>query len=66
MVFYSQYLRMLQVSALFVVAVCSGIAYFASWSKEILTSLSFAITAGYAVGEEALWLQLERFARGTD
>ncbi len=66
MVFYSQHLRISQVSALFVVAVCGGIAYFASWSKEILTSLSFAVTAGYAVGEEVLWLRLEKFARGTD
>jgi hypothetical protein len=66
MVFYGQHLRMLQVSALSVVAVCVGIAYFANWSKEILTLLSFAVTTGYAVGEEVLWLRLEKFARSTD
>ena len=66
MVFYGRHLRMLQVSALSVVAVCAGIAFFASWSKEILTLLSFAVTTGYAIGEEVLWLRLEKFARGTD
>jgi hypothetical protein len=66
MVFYSQHLRILQVSALFVVAVCGGIAHFANWSKEILISLSFAVTVGYGLGEEVLWLRLERFARSTD
>lgn len=64
MVFYGRQLRMLQVSALCLAAVCGGIAYSASWSNEILTLLSFAFTAGYAVGDEVLWLQLERFARG--
>lgn len=64
MVFYGRQLRMLQVSALFMAAVCGGIAYSASWSNEILTLLSFAFTAGYAVGDEVLWLRLERFARG--
>jgi hypothetical protein len=66
MVFYGQLLRMLQVSALFLAVVCAGIAYLASWSNEILTLLSFAVTAGYAVGDELLWLRLERFARGID
>ena len=66
MVFYSQVLRMLQVSGLFMAAVCGGIAYSASWSHEILTLLSFAVTTGYAVGDELLWLRLERFARGID
>jgi hypothetical protein len=64
MVFYSRQLRILQVSALLMAAMCGGIAYSASWSDEILTLLSFAFTAGYAVGDEVLWLQLERFARG--
>lgn len=66
MVFYSQVLRMLQVSGLFLAAVCGGIAYLASWSNETLTLLSFAVTAGYAVGDELLWLRLEKFARGID
>lgn len=66
MVFYGRQLRMLQGSALFMAAVCGGIAYSASWSNEILTLLSFVFTAGYAVGDEVLWLQLERFARGRD
>jgi len=66
MVFYGRQLRMLQVSALFMAALCGGIAYWASWSNEILTLFSFAITTGYAVGDEVLWLQLERFARRTD
>lgn len=64
MVFYGRQLRMLQVSALLMAALCGGIAYSASWSNEILTLLSFVFTAGHAVGEEVLWLQLERFARG--
>jgi hypothetical protein len=54
------------VSALLMAALCGGIAYWTSWSNETLTLLSFAITAGYAVGDEVLWLQLERFARRTD
>jgi hypothetical protein len=66
MVFYGRQLRMLQVSALFMAAFCGGIAYSATWSNETLTLLSFAFTAGYAVGDEVLWLQLERFARGRD
>lgn len=66
MVFYGRQLRMLQVSALFMAAVCGGIAYSVSWSNEILTLLSFAFTAGYAIGDEVLWLRLERFARGID
>jgi hypothetical protein len=66
MVFYGRQLQMLQVSALLMAALCGGIAYWTSWSNETLTLLSFAITAGYAVGDEVLWLQLERFARRTD
>jgi hypothetical protein len=62
--FYSKQLRMLQVSSLLMAAVCAGIAYSAGWSNETLTLLSFAFTAGYAAGDEVLWLQLERFARG--
>jgi hypothetical protein len=64
MSYYSQQLRMLQISALFLAAICVGIAYSANWSHEILTLLSFALTAGYAVGDEVLWLRLEKFARG--
>jgi hypothetical protein len=64
MVFYGRQLRILQVSALCMAAVCGGMAYSASWSNEILTLLSFAFTAIHAVGDEVLWLQLERFARG--
>jgi hypothetical protein len=66
MVFYGRQLRMLQVSARLMSALCAGIAYWAAWSNETLTLLSFAFTAGYAVGDEILWLQLERFARRTD
>jgi hypothetical protein len=66
MVFYGHLLRMLQFSALFLAVVCGGIAYLASRSNEILTLLSFAVTAGYAVGDEVFWLRLERFARGID
>jgi hypothetical protein len=66
MVFYGQILRMLQISGLLLAAVCGGIAYMATWSNEILTLLSFAFTAGYAVGDELLWLRLEKFARGID
>jgi hypothetical protein len=63
--FYGRQLRMFQVSALFMAAVCGGIAT-TSWSNEILTLLSFALTAGYAIGDEILWLRLEKFARGID
>lgn len=66
MKFYGRYLRILQISSVSTVAVTAGIAYFATWSKEILTLLSFAVTAGYAIGEEVLWLRLEKFARGSD
>jgi len=55
---------MLQISALLLAAICVGIAYSANWSNEILTRLSFALTAGYAVGDEVLWLRLEKFAHG--
>jgi len=64
MVYYGQQLRILQISALFLAAVCGGIAYSANWSSEMLTLPSFALTAGYAVGDEVLWLRLEKFARG--
>jgi hypothetical protein len=64
MSYYGQQLRMLQISALFLAAICVGIAYSANWSNEILTLLSFALTAGYAIGDEVLWLRLEKFARG--
>jgi hypothetical protein len=43
---------------------CVGIAYSANWSNEILTLLSFALTAVYTVGDEVPWLRLEKFARG--
>ena len=66
MVFYGQILRRLQISGLLLAAFCGGIAYMATWSNEILTLLSFAFTAGYAVGDELLWLRLEKFARGID
>lgn len=66
MEFYGKQLRMLQVSSLFMAAICAGIAYWASWSNEALTLLSFAFTAGYATGDEVLWLQLEKFSRGKD
>jgi hypothetical protein len=55
---------MVQISALFLAAICMVIAYSANWSNEILPLLSFALNAGYAVGDEVLWLQLEKFARG--
>ncbi|HSL05939.1 MAG TPA: hypothetical protein VK901_20685 [Nitrospiraceae bacterium] len=66
MVFYGRQLRILQISALCMAAACGGIAYSASWSNEILTLFSFAFTAIHAVGDEVLWLQLERFARGRE
>ena len=66
MVVYGRQLWMLQVSALLMAALCGGIAYWAAWSNETLTLVSFAFTAGYAMGDEILWLQLERFARRTD
>jgi len=56
---------MLQVSALLLAAIGMGLAYSGNWSNEILTLLSFALTAGYAVGDEVLWLRLEKFARGS-
>jgi len=60
----STQLRMLQFFALFLAAICLSIAYSANWSHEIPTLLSFALTAGYAVGDEALWLRLETLVRG--
>ncbi len=62
--FYIRHLRMLQVSSLMALAACGGMAYFAHWPEKILVAVSFAVTAGYAIGEEALWLRLEKFARG--
>ena len=64
MVFYGRQLRMLQVSALFLAAVCAVVAYWATWSNEVLTLLSLPLIAGYAIGDEILWVSLERFARG--
>lgn len=66
MAFYGRHLRILQVSALFLASVCGGMAYSTGWSNEILMRLSFAVSAGYAVGDEVLWLRLEKFARGKD
>ena len=60
---YGQQLRMLQLSALCLAVICVGIPYGANWSNEILTLLSFALTAGYAVGDEVLWWRLEKFVR---
>ena len=64
MSYFTQQLRLLQISDLFLAAMCVGIGYSANWSNEILTLLSFALTAGYTVGDEVLWLRLEKFARG--
>ncbi|MGH8497701.1 MAG: hypothetical protein ACRERV_02675 [Methylococcales bacterium] len=66
MIFYGRHLRMFQIFALLMAAGCGSMAYFADWSKEIMTWLSFAVSTGYAVGDEMLWLRLERFARGGD
>ena len=66
MVFYGQQLRMSQGSALLIAAIFGGIAYWVSWSNETLTLLSFSFTAGYAVRDEVIWLQLESFARRTN
>jgi len=63
LVFYGRHLRMLQVSSLFLAAFCGGIAYVTSWSDETLTRLSFPLIVGYAIGDEVLWLRLEKFAR---
>ncbi|MEO7860948.1 MAG: hypothetical protein ABIU05_10965 [Nitrospirales bacterium] len=65
MVYYGQQLRILQISALFLAAVCGGIAYSANCSSEMLTLPSFALAAGYAVGDEVLWLRLEIRRRHT-
>jgi hypothetical protein len=64
MVFYGRHLRVLQVSALFLSALCGGIAYGAPWSNETLALLSLPLIVGYAIGDEVLWVRLERFARG--
>ena len=63
MMFYGRQLRILQASALLMTAICGWIAYSASWSNEMLTLLSFALTTGHAIGDEVLWLRLERFTR---
>lgn len=64
MVFYGKHLRMLQISSLLLAALCAGIAFATSWSDETLAWLSLPLIVGYAVGEEVLWLRLEKFARG--
>lgn len=64
MVFYGRQLRLLQIAALCMAAAFGGIAYLASWSNETLTLLSLVFTAVHTIGDEVLWLKLERFARG--
>lgn len=64
MTFYGPHLRMLQISGLLLTVVCGGIAYATSWSNEVLALLSIPFIGGYAIGEEILWLRLEKFARG--
>ena len=64
--FYLHHLRIVQVSCLLLITICGGIAEFALWPREILTILSFAVTIGYAAGDEILWLRLDRFARTSD
>lgn len=64
MVFYGKHLRLLQASALFLAILCGVIAYAVSWSDETLGWFSLPLMVGYAVGEEVMWLRLERFARG--
>ena len=64
MVFYGKHLRMLQISSLLLAFLCGGIAYVPNWSDQTLAWLSFPLILGYAIGEEVLWLRLEKFARG--
>lgn len=64
MVFYGRQLRILQVSALFLAVVCAGITRWTDWSDGTLTLLSLPLIAGYVIGDEILWLRLEKFARG--
>jgi hypothetical protein len=66
MVFYGRQLRILQVSALALAIICGVVAFSATWSNESLTMLSLPLIAGYAIGDEILWIRLERFARGAD
>jgi hypothetical protein len=63
MVFYGKHLRTLQISALLLAFLCGGIAFTTSWSDDTLAWLSFPLIVGYAIGEEVLWLRLEKFAR---
>ena len=63
MVFYGKHLRMLQVSSVLLAVLCAGIASATSWPDEALAWLSFPLIVGYAIGEEVLWLRLEKFAR---
>jgi EamA domain-containing membrane protein RarD len=65
MVFYGKHLRLLQISSLFLAVLCAVIAYASSWSDETLGWLSLPLMIGYAVGEEVMWIRLERFARGS-
>lgn len=64
MVFYGKHLRMLQVSGFLLSLLCGGIAFGTNWSDTTLIWLSIPFIIGYAVGEEVLWLRLEKFARG--
>ena len=62
--FYGPNLRILQISSLFLAALCGLIAYATTWSDEVLALLSLPLIIGYAIGDEVLWLRLEKFARG--
>lgn len=64
--FYGPNLRILQISSLFLAALCGLIAYATTWSDEVLALLSLPLIIGYAIGDEVLWLRLEKFARGRD
>ena len=64
MVFNGKHLRMLQVTSVLLAVLCAGIASATSWPDEALAWLSFPLIVGYAIGEELLWLRLEKFARG--
>jgi hypothetical protein len=64
MVFYGKQLRILQISSLLCAALCGIIASALSWSDDVLTFLSLPFVFGYAIGDEIMWLRLEKFARG--
>lgn len=64
MVFYSTHLRLLQILVLFFAILCGVIAYAVTRSNETLGWIPLPLMVGYAVGEEVMWLRLERFARG--